>query len=152
MSGADAGAERRFRAALMALRERVIARLLEAMGPEADVAPSATMVSAATRFLRENADALAPPPPRNHRTRLPGSAAPAATLFDADADPDAEDDPDAAEEDRALDQALVQDLDQTLDRALDRPSVDAPRLDADAGDGRPEHEEDGRCRTGTSAS
>lgn len=138
MSGADAGAERRFRAALLALRERVIARLLEAMGPEADVAPSATMVSAATRFLRENADALAPP--RNHRTRLPGSAAPAATLFDADADPDSEDDPDAAEEDRAL------------DRALDRPSVDAPRLDADAGDGRPEHEEDGRCRTGTLAS
>jgi hypothetical protein len=126
----------------MALRERVITRLLEAMGPEADAAPSAAMVSAATRFLRENADALAPP--RNHRNELPGNAAPAAPLFDANADPDAEDDPDAAEEDRALD--LAPDL------ALDRPFDVAPRPDVAPGDGRPVQEEDGRCRTGTSAS
>ncbi len=100
MTGGDNRSAGAFERALQALRDLVLARLSEAMAPEDGAAPSAAMIAAAARFLKEHA-----PPSVSIETAgapTPRSGGAPRPHFNSDLDPDPDDDPESVREDAAL--------------------------------------------------
>lgn len=105
MIAPELGPNDEFQAALKVLRGLVLARLTEAMSPlEEGAAPSAAMIVAAARFLKEHgASEFAGAPSGAPRGAAgPGVQAAPTAWFDSDLDPDPDDDPASVREDSEI--------------------------------------------------